>query len=140
MPPTQKIPDDIRERAEKLRKTIEKHRYLYHVLDKEEISPEALDSLKHELVLLEEKYPELQTPDSPTQRIAGKPLPQFKKVRHEVAQWSFNDAFSEEEIREFDARVKRLLKEDFGKAVAPHYICELKIDGLKFVLTYTGGV
>ncbi len=140
MPPRQKIPEDIRERAEKLRTTIERHRYLYHVLDKEEISLEALDSLKHELVLLEEKYPELQTPDSPTQRIAGKPLPEFKKVRHEVPQWSFNDAFSEEEIREFDARVKRLLKEDFGTAAHPTYVTELKIDGLKVVLTYKKGV
>ncbi len=129
----------MRERVKKLRETIEKHRYLYHVLDKEEIMPEALDSLKHELVQLEEKYPELLTPDSPTQRIAGNPLPEFKKVPHAVAQWSFNDAFSEEEIREFDARVKRLLKEDFGHAIHPKYVCELKIDGLKIVLTYKKG-
>ena len=134
------IPAEVRERAKKLRGTIEKHRYLYHVLDKEEISSEALDSLKHELVRIEEEYPALRTPDSPTQRIAGKPLPEFKKVRHEVAQWSFNDAFSEEEIREFDTRVKKVLAEEFGGAAHPTYISELKIDGLKVVLTYEKGV
>src|SRR3989344_5128126 len=134
------IPAEVRERAKKLRGTIEKHRYLYHVLDKEEISSEALDSLKHELVRIEEEYPALRTPDSPTQRIAGKPLPEFRKVRHEVSQWSFNDAFSEEEIREFDTRVKRLLKEDFGTAAHPTYVAELKIDWLKVVLTYKNGV
>ena len=85
----------VKERIERLRKTINRHRYLYHVLDKEEITPAALDSLKYELAKLEEEYPELITPDSPTQRVAGVPLPKFKKVRHFVAQWSFNDAFTE---------------------------------------------
>jgi len=140
MSPKQKIPEEVRARAAQLRKTIEKHRHLYHVLDKEEMTPAALDSLKHELVKIEEEYPALVTPDSPTQRVAGKPLPEFKKVPHEVPQWSFNDAFSEEEIREFDARVKRFLKEDFGAATSPKYTCELKIDGLKVVLTYEKGV
>lgn len=132
-----------KDRIEKLRKAIEKYRYEYHVLDKSAISPEALDSLKKELVDLEAQYPELITPDSPTQRVAGKPLKGFKKVEHKVAQWSFNDAFSEEDINDFDTRVKRFLKVDpaFAKATAGgvEYVCELKIDGLKIILEYENG-
>ena len=128
------------ERLGVLRTTIEKHRYLYHVLDQSEMSPEALDSLKRELVMIEEAYPDLVTPDSPSQRVAGSPLKGFKKVQHTVAQWSFNDAFTAEDMREFDARVKRFLKDAYGKAVTPSYTCELKIDGLKVVLTYEQGV
>lgn len=137
---TKKIPSGIRERVEKLRQTIERHRYNYHVLDKEEISAEALDSLKNELWKIEEEYPELVTPDSPTQRVAGKPLPEFKKIPHKVAQWSFNDAFTEEDIRNFDARVKRMLKAALNKEVEPAYTAELKIDGLKVVLEYEDGL
>jgi len=69
----------VKERIEKLRQEINHHRYLYHVLDKQEISDAALDSLKHELDELERKFPELITPDSPTQRVGGKPLDEFKK-------------------------------------------------------------
>ena len=97
------------DRLNKLKEAIEKYRYEHHVLDKASISEEALDSLKHELVEIETKYPELVTPDLPSQRVAGKPLPEFKKVRHKVPQWSLNDAFSPEEVKEFDARVKRFL-------------------------------
>src|SRR5579885_2694959 len=107
-----KVPEETRERYEKLKKSINHYRTLYHVYDKEEITPEALDSLKHELTEIEAQFPELVTPDSPSQRIAGKPLPEFKKIRHKVAQWSFNDVFSEEELKDFDARVKRMLKTD----------------------------
>lgn len=129
-----KIPKEIIERLSVLKKTIERHRYNYHVLDKEEISPEALDSLKHELVEIETTYPALITPDSPSQRVAGKPLPEFKKVIHTIPQWSFNDAFSEEDIRAFDVRVRKMLGNEI-----PEYTCELKIDGLKIVLTYEKG-
>ncbi len=128
------IPRDILERAQKLRETINHYRYLYHVLDQEEIAPEALDSLKDELVKLEAEYPGLITPDSPTQRVAGKPLDEFQKINHAVAQWSFNDAFSEDDMRAFDERVKK------GLGVAPVYTAELKIDGLKVVLTYEKGL
>ncbi len=131
---------EVQQRIEKLRETISRHRYLYHVLDKEEISQEALDSLKDELARLEREHPELITPDSPTQRVAGEPLPGFKKVKHTVPQWSFNDAFTEEDMREFDARVKRMLKDELGRDGAPHYTAELKIDGLKVILTYKKGV
>jgi DNA ligase (NAD+) len=133
-------PKDARDRAEKLRQTIDRYRYLYHVLDKEEISAEALDSLKRELAELEGKYPALITPDSPTQRVAGAPLPEFKKVAHKVAQWSFNDAFTEEDIAAFDERVKKVLKEKLGADISPSYVCELKIDGLKIILEYEKGL
>src|SRR3989339_53968 len=97
------------ERLNKLKKTIEHHRYLYHVLDKQEISDAALDSLKYELAKIEEEYPELITPDSPSQRVAGEPLKEFEKVIHKVPQWSLGDAFTEEDIADFDERVKRAL-------------------------------
>lgn len=133
------ISHEVRERYEKLKESINRYRTLYHVYDREEISPEALDSLKHELVKLEEEYPELITSDSPSQRVAGEPLPGFKKVPHTVPQWSLNDAFSEEEIREFDARVRRFLTASFTNP-EPTYMSELKIDGLKIVLTYEQGL
>jgi DNA ligase (NAD+) len=129
-----KAAKEIVARAKKLRDAINRYRYLYHVHNKEEISPEALDSLKRELSKLEEESPELVTPDSPTQRVAGEALAEFEKVVHAVPQWSFNDAFDEHDIRAFDERVKRLLK------VSPDYAAELKIDGLKIVLTYEYGI
>lgn len=133
-------PKEVVERLAKLKDAIEKYRYNYHVLDKEDISPEALDSLKQELVQIEGRYPELITPDSPSQRVAGKPLDEFKKVVHKVPQWSFNDAFNEEDIKNFDTRVKKMLKASFNEGVSPTYTCELKIDGLKVVLDYQKGL
>lgn len=134
------INSDILERVRKLREMIDYHRHLYHTLDKPEIPDSVYDSLLQELEDLERKYPELLTPDSPSLRVGGAPLKEFKKVNHVVPQWSFNDAFSEEDIRAFDVRVKKLLKENFKKEIQPEYIAELKIDGLKVVLTYEKGV
>ncbi len=133
------IPPDVRARYEKLKRTINRLRILYHVHDTEEISAEALDSLKHELSEIERAYPSLIAPDSPTQRVAGKALPEFKKVRHKVSQWSFNDCFTEDELRDFDTRVKKFLRPRFG-LVQPTYLCELKIDGLKIVFEYKKGI
>lgn len=130
----------MRERVEKLRVAIETYRYEYHVLDTERIAPEALDALKHELATLEERYPELVTPDSPTQRVAGSALPGFKKITHTVPQWSFNDVFNEEELRAFDERVQKNVRAEFGERERATYTAELKIDGLKIVLTYKKGV
>jgi DNA ligase (NAD+) len=136
----QKLPiSKAKERLVLLKSAIEKHRYNYHVLDQQDISDEALDSLKNELVQIETQYPELITADSPSQRVAGKPLDAFEKVPHKVAQWSFNDAFSEDDVRSFDARVKRMLKSELGKDISPTYACELKIDGLKIVFEYQKG-
>ena len=127
-------------RLEKLKKTIEKYRYSYHVLDTSLIPDEALDSLKHELVEIEAQFPDLVTPDSPSQRVAGKPLAGFKKIKHEVPQWSFNDAFSEQDIADFDARVRRFYKSETGQDIVPAYVCEHKIDGMHIVLTYENGL
>lgn len=132
------IKKEAQKRIKKLREVIEYHRYLYHVEDRQEISDEALDSLKYELVKIEEEYPDLIVADSPSQRVAGGPLKTFKKIQHKVAQWSFNDAFTEEDIYNFDKRVKKILFSSFGKVV-PSYTCELKIDGLKIILTYEKG-
>jgi DNA ligase (NAD+) len=133
------IPKGIQDRYEKLKKAIERYRYEYHVLDKSTISEAASDSLKDELSKIEREFPSIITPDSPSQRVAGEPLPEFVKVAHKVPQWSFNDAFSEEDIRDFHERVLRFLKSE-GQNVAPTYTCELKIDGLKVVLTYEKGL
>lgn len=132
--------EQAKERIEKLKKEVNRHRYLYHVLDRQEISDAALDSLKHELAELEKKFPEFLTPDSPTQRVGGRPLDKFVKIRHKVEQWSFDDVFSEEEIRDFDARIKRMLKKELAVEADLDYTCELKIDGFKIVLEYEKGV
>jgi len=125
---------EIQARYEKLASSLNRYRRLFHVHDIEEISEAARDSLMRELVELEKEYPELVTPDSPSQRIAGAPLSGFKKVKHTTPQWSFNDAFTEDDIRDFDKRVKKML----GISTL-EYVCELKIDGLKVVLTYKAG-
>lgn len=127
-------------RIEKLKGVINHHRYLYHVLDTQELSDAALDSLKKELKDLELQYPEFVTSDSPTQRVGGAPLDKFEKVEHQVAQWSFEDAFSKDEIRAFDERVHRMLTKELGKRPNVTYSCELKIDGFKIVCTYEDGV
>ena len=131
-----KIPEDTLKRIEKLRAIIERHSHLYYVKDAPEIEDSAYDSLIEELRLLEEEYPELISPESPTQRVGGESIKEFKKVTHQVAQWSFNDAFSPEDMQDFDKRVKKML----GGNINPTYTCELKIDGLKIVFEYEEGV
>ena len=131
---------EAEKRSEKLRETIEKYRYSYHVLNESLISDEALDSLKKELVDIEAQFPELVTPDSPSQRVAGAPSLKFTKVRHEIPQWSSNDAFSEDDISDFDARVRKFYKQETGKDIVPQYVCEHKIDGMHLVLTYEKGL
>lgn len=132
------VAKEVIERVNKLRELIEHYRRQYHVHDISEISDEALDSLKHELSDLEAKHPELITPDSPTQRVAGGIKDELTKVRHKVRQWSLNDCFSPKEFIAFDERVKRFLKRDLKEDVA--YVCEHKIDGLKIVLEYKKGL
>ncbi|MDO8590020.1 MAG: NAD-dependent DNA ligase LigA [bacterium] len=129
-----RVAKDIAKRAQKLRETTERHQELYHTYDKPEISDEAYDALVRELERLESQYPSLSSLDSPTKQVGGRVLEKFEKVAHLVPQWSFNDAFDEDDIRAFDERVKRVLKN------SPEYITELKIDGLKIVLTYESGV
>jgi len=134
------VSKEVYDRVEKLREMIDRHRHLYHTLDKPEISDSVYDSLLQELEGLETRYPELLTPDSPSLRVGGVPLKAFKKAVHVVPQWSFNNAFDEEDIRAFGQRVKKMLKEKFKKDIQPEYIVELKIDGLKTVLTYKKGL
>ena len=122
-----------KKRIEKLGKVISYHRYLYHVLDREEISSDALDSLKHELYKLEQQYPEFITPDSPTQRVAGKPLEGFQKVEHKAPMLSIEDIFSEEELYSWQDYLKRFEPVDFN------YFSELKIDGFAVTLIYKRG-
>lgn len=133
------VPKDVATRAARLRETVSKYRTLYHEKDESPISPEALDSLKRELAELEEQYPELKIVDSPTQKIAGKALSGLKKVRHQVPQWSLDDAFTEEDLRAWVDRIGRLLEKSLGRRVSPTYVCEMKIDGLHVVLTYEKG-
>jgi DNA ligase (NAD+) len=132
---------EAKQRIIRLKKEINHHRYLYHVLDRQEISDAALDSLKSELYNLEQKYPEFITPDSPTQRVGGKPLDKFNKIKHKVTQWSFNDAFEKKEVIDFEKRIKKMLVEKGeNESVDLDYTCELKIDGLHIVLTYENGI
>ena len=125
---------EAKKRIEKLKKLINYHRYLYHVLNRQEISDAALDSLKHELYKLEQQFPELITLDSPTQRVAGKPLEGFKKVEHKVPMLSIEDIFSEEELRDWEDYFKKLTPEKFD------YFAELKIDGFAISLLYENGI
>ena len=129
----------MKERAEKLRDLLEKHRYLYHVLDKPEISDEAYDSLFKELETLEEEHPELITPDSPTQRVGGEPLKEFSKVTHVKQQWSFDDVFDFDELKKWEEKVKNFMKKAGIENEKLEYCCELKIDGLKVIMTYEKG-
>ena len=124
-----------KKRIEKLKAVISYHRYLYHVLDKQEISDEALDSLKHELYKLEQQYPDLLTPDSPTQRVGGEPLKEFKKVEHKTPMLSMEDIFSQEELKDWENYLKRLLP-----GTSFNYFCEPKIDGFAISLIYKNGV
>ncbi|HHE76625.1 MAG TPA: NAD-dependent DNA ligase LigA, partial [Candidatus Parcubacteria bacterium] len=130
--------EEAKKRIEKLRKLINYHRYLYHVLDRQEISDSALDSLKKELFDLEQKFPEFIAPDSPTQRVGGEPLKEFKKVRHPQPMLSFNDAFSEEDMRDWLERISKLLSKEELRRL--DFFCELKFDGLAIELTYKDGI
>jgi len=125
---------EAKKRIKKLKKTINYHRYLYHVLDKQEISDAALDSLKKELFDLEKEFPELITSDSPSQRIGGKPLEKFKKYKHLEPMLSFNDAFSEKDMEDWVSRISKLLTKKEASEI--DFFCELKIDGLAIELIY----
>jgi DNA ligase (NAD+) len=130
---------EVEKRIEKLKKEINYHRYLYHVLDRQEISDAALDSLKKELFDLEQQFPEFITPDSPTQRVGGKPLKEFAKVRHEASMLSFNDAFSKEDMEAWLERLENYLGRKIKYSDNAFY-CELKIDGLAIELEYENSI
>src|SRR3989339_1239581 len=127
--------NEAKTRIEKLCKEVAYHRYLYHVLDRIEISDAALDSLKHELIKLEEEFPDLVTLDSPTQRVGGKPLAAFKKVQHKERMLSLEDIFTEEELGKWLERIQKIWPQ--GKY---EFYTELKMDGLAISLIYEDGI
>ncbi|MEI7452076.1 MAG: NAD-dependent DNA ligase LigA [Candidatus Falkowbacteria bacterium] len=131
---------EAQNRIEKLRLEIDKHRYNYHVLDKETMSEAALDSLKLELFRLEQEYPDLITPDSPTQRVGGAPLDKFVKVEHSKRMLSLFDAFSEQDMRDWEARVFNYATANGISLTGLEYYCELKLDGLAINLKYENGL
>ncbi|RMD69740.1 MAG: NAD-dependent DNA ligase LigA [Gammaproteobacteria bacterium] len=129
------VPESVKQRVKVLRDLINYHNYLYYVLNQPEISDEEYDSLMRELKRLEAQYPELITPDSPTQRVGAPPREEFGRVVHEIPMLSLDDAFTEEEVRDFDRRVRERLGVD-----TVEYSAEPKYDGLAVSLLYEEGV
>lgn len=128
--------DQAETRIAKLKQLINDYRYHYHVLDESIMSEEAADSLKHELAELESQYPDLITPDSPTQRVAGTPSPEFVSVAHSQRMLSLNDVFSREEVESWRDRVVKLT----GSDSRIEYFVDIKMDGLACALWYQDGV
>lgn len=120
----------------KLRELISEYRYHYHVLDESIMSEAAADSLKHELTVLEDKYPDLVTPDSPSQRVAGSPLPGFKQLEHKTRMLSLNDVFDEAEVVAWRDRIIKLLP----KNSKLEFFADVKMDGLACALVYQDGL
>ncbi|MTI85960.1 MAG: NAD-dependent DNA ligase LigA [Firmicutes bacterium] len=129
------VSDNIRNRAEQLRKQINRHNHMYYVLDKPEIADSQFDALMQELINLEQKYPKLVTPDSPTQRVGGSPREGLSTVKHRMPMLSLGNAFQEPELKDFDSRVKSSAQDE---KIA--YVAELKIDGLAVSLLYENGL
>lgn len=123
--------ESLAKRVEDLRKQLEHHEYQYYVLDQPEITDAEFDQLMRELRELEDQHPELRTPDSPTQRVGGRPREGFVKVPHSSPMLSLDNALNEGELREFDARVRGLLKSEKYQ-----YVAELKLDGLSMAAHY----
>ncbi len=132
------IKQEAKIRIEKIKNQLREIDYAYYVLDKPIISDAAWDTLKDELIKLENEWPEFITPDSPTQRIGGKALGKFEKIKHKIPKYSLEDVFSFEEVLEFDARVKRFLELSENQDI--EYTCELKIDGLNMSFVYEKGI
>ena len=129
------VPKEIRERVQRLRKEIEYHNYRYYVLNDPVISDPEYDALMRELEELERQYPELITPNSPTQRVGAPPLEEFGTVEHTIPMLSLANAFNEEEVLEFDRRVKRFL----GTDQDVEYTAEPKMDGVAVEVVYERG-
>ena len=123
------------QRIVKLRDLINDYRYHYHVFDESIMSEAAADSLKHELSQLEEQFPELVTPDSPTQRVAGKALGKFTKVQHQTRMISLQDVFDREEVAAWIQRMKKVRRD-----ITEEFLCDIKMDGLACALIYEDGV
>ncbi|HOK18721.1 MAG TPA: NAD-dependent DNA ligase LigA [Caldisericia bacterium] len=126
--------EKIKKRIEELRKLIEYHNYRYYVLDSPEISDEEYDKLFKELVELEEKYPEFKSDVSPTQRVGAPPLKEFKTIKHTIPMLSLDNAFNDEDLINFEKRIKRILGD-----IEIDYVVEPKFDGLSISLLYRNG-
>ena len=124
----------LEQRIKKLRDEIRRHEHLYYVLDAPEIPDAEFDLLMQELKKLEAQHPELITPDSPTQRVGGKPREGFVKIEHSRPMLSLDNAFNEQELRNWDRRARELAGSD-----RIEYVCELKLDGMSLALTYRNG-
>ena len=128
------VPASVRDRARKLHSELHKHNYLYYTRDEPLIPDAEYDQLLRELQTIEAEYPELVTPDSPTQRVGAAPLKAFGEVRHEMRMLSLDNAFSDEELMDFDRRVRERLETD-----TVEYAAEPKLDGLAISLLYRDG-
>ncbi|HEY9093845.1 MAG TPA: hypothetical protein VIN62_03330, partial [Candidatus Cryosericum sp.] len=124
------------QRIQQLKADIERYTYEYYVLDSPSVSDAVFDSLMQELRNLEAEFPDLVTPDSPTQRVGGAPLAGFKTVRHRVPMLSLSNMFTKEDIAAFDSRVRRAL----GRTEPVEYLTEVKMDGLAVSLRYEDGL
>ena len=129
------VPASIRKRVEQLRAQLRDHDYRYYVLAEPSVSDQEYDRLLRELAGLEEQYAELKSPDSPTQRVGGQPTKEFASVTHAVPMLSLANTYSEEEVREFDERVRKAVTKE-----AVEYVSELKVDGVAVSLLYRRGV
>ena len=134
--PDRRIPEQLIEEINRLREEIRRHDSLYYVLDSPEISDREYDLLFRKLQELEQLYPELITPDSPTQRVGGQPLEKFGQIPHALPMLSLSNVFEESEIKEFDQRVGRTL----GNRKHVDYVVEPKLDGVALELVYENGV
>jgi DNA ligase (NAD+) len=121
-------------RINELHELLNQYNYEYHVLDKPSVPDSEYDQLLRELIELEDQFPDLKTSDSPSQRVGGAILDAFEKVEHRTPMLSLGNAFNEEDLRDFDRRVRQAIGDDFS------YVCELKIDGLAVSLRYEDGV
>lgn len=128
------VPEEVKKRVEELREQIEYHNYRYYVLADPVITDEEYDKLMRELIELEKKYPQLITPDSPTQRIGDKVLDEFRSVQHSEPMLSLDNTYDEDQIREFDDRIKKTIE-----LQTVEYVAELKIDGVSVALRYENG-
>ncbi len=129
------VPREVAARAAELRRVLEEHNYRYYVLDQPTIPDAEYDRLFRELQKIEQDHPQLLTPDSPTQRVGGEPLKEFAPVRHAMPMMSLNNGFSEEDITDFDRRIR----EGLGRGEIT-YVAEPKLDGLAISLTYEDGI
>lgn len=128
--------EEAKERIGVLSDSLNRHNYLYHVLDKPEISDQTFDTLRNELAILEKTYPEFSSPNSPTQRIGGQPLKEFRKFKHAQRMPSLNDSFDFEDVKAWAERLKKISSD----AVENGFYCELKIDGIAVELIYKNRV